>query len=65
VDANDEGLVGGPKKKNKVAKKKQFSAQLDKEKVSYMQRKSPTLSMWYFPVIDRLWAIFGNPNMLS
>jgi hypothetical protein len=29
--------MGGPKKKkNKVAKKKQFSAQLDEEEVGYM-----------------------------
>jgi hypothetical protein len=63
VDANNEGPVGGTKKKkNKVAKKKQFSAQLDEEEVGYMQRKSPTLSMWYLSVIDRLRAIFGNPK---
>jgi hypothetical protein len=35
VDANDEGPVGGSKKK-KVVKKKQFSAQLDKEELGYM-----------------------------
>jgi hypothetical protein len=45
-----------------VPKKKQISAQLDKEEVGYMQRKSPALSMWYLPVIDRLWAIFGSPE---
>jgi hypothetical protein len=37
VDANDEGPMGGPKKKkNKVVKKKQFSVQLDEEEVGYM-----------------------------
>jgi hypothetical protein len=36
VDTNDEGPMGGPKKKNKVAKKKQFLAQLDEEEVGYM-----------------------------
>jgi len=25
-----------------------------------MQRKSPTLSVWYLPVIDRIRALFGN-----
>jgi hypothetical protein len=55
-------MGGGPKKKRKVAKKKQISAQLDKEEVGYMQRKSPALSMWYLPVIDHLRAIFGNPK---
>jgi hypothetical protein len=68
VDANDEGPVGGGPKKKKVAKKKQISAQLDEEEVGYMQRKSPALSMWYLPVIDRLRAIFRNPedaNLMS
>jgi hypothetical protein len=61
VDTRDEGPTGGgPNKKKKVPKKKQISAQLDEEEVGYMQRKSPALSMWYLPVIDRLWAIFGN-----
>jgi hypothetical protein len=45
-----------------VPKKKQILAQLDEEEVGHMQRKSPTLSMWYLLVIDRLWAIFGNPE---
>ena len=27
-----------------------------------MERKSPALSMWYLPMIDRLRAIFGNPG---
>jgi hypothetical protein len=27
-----------------------------------MQRKSHALSMWHLPVIDRLRAIFGNPE---
>jgi hypothetical protein len=35
VDSNDEGPMGGPKKKNKVLKK-QFLAQLDEEEVGYM-----------------------------
>jgi hypothetical protein len=35
MDANNEGPVGGSKKK-KVAKKKQFSAQLDEEELGYM-----------------------------
>jgi hypothetical protein len=61
VDANNEGPMGGSKKK-KVAKKEQFSAQLGEEELGYMQRKSPALSIWYLPIIDRLWAIFGNPE---
>jgi len=27
-----------------------------------MQRKSPALSVWYLPVIDRLRALYGNPE---
>jgi hypothetical protein len=27
-----------------------------------MQRKSPALLVWYLPVIDRLRALFGNPE---
>ena len=64
MDANDDGALGGPKKKGakkKGAKKKQISSQVqDEEEEGYMQRKSPALSMWYLPVIDRLRAIFGN-----
>jgi hypothetical protein len=63
VDTNDDGALGGPKKKGakkKGAKKKQISSQQDVEEEGYMQRKSPALLMWYLPVIDRLRAIFEN-----
>ena len=66
MDVNDDRALGGPKKKGakkKGAKKKQISSQVqDEEEEGYMQRKSPTLSMWYLPIIDRLCAIFGNPE---
>jgi hypothetical protein len=66
MDVDDEGaLRGGPKKK-KGAKKssvvKRISAQQDEEEEGYTQRKSPTLSVWYLPVTDRLRALFGNPE---
>ena len=34
----------------------------DNEEERYTHRKSLALSVWYLPVIDRLRAIFGNPN---
>jgi hypothetical protein len=60
VDANDEGASRGPKKKKKTTKKssaKQIPSPEDEEEESYTQRKSPALSMWYLPVIDRLCAL--------
>ena len=66
MDVNDDRALGGPKKKGaktKGAKKKQISSQVqDEEEEGYMQRKSPTLSMWYLPIIDHLHAIFENPE---
>ena len=62
VDADDEG---GPKNKKTAKKstaKKQIPSPEDAEEEGYTQRKSPALSMWYLPVIDRLHAIFGNPE---
>jgi len=53
----------GPKKKKRAKKstmKKWILSPEDEEEEGYTQRKSPTLSMWYLPVIDRLRAIFGN-----
>jgi hypothetical protein len=41
---------------------KQISTQQDDEEEGYTHRKSPALSMWYLPVIDRLRAQFGNPE---
>jgi hypothetical protein len=67
VDADDdEALLVGPKRK-KGAKKlsnamKQISAQQDDEEEGYTHRKSPALFVWYLPVIDRLCALFGNPE---
>jgi hypothetical protein len=58
-----EPSLGGPKKKGAKKKSaKQISSQQDEEEEGYTQRKSHALSMWYLPVIDRLWAIFGNPE---
>ena len=60
MDADDER---GPKKKKTAKKstaKKQILSPEDEEEEGYTQRKSPSLSMWYLPVIDRLHAIFEN-----
>jgi len=56
--------VEGPKKKQKkTSEKKQAPPpDQDEEEEGYMQRKSPALSVWYLPVIDRLRALFGNPE---
>ena len=42
--------------------KKQIPSPEDEEEEGYTQRKSPSLSMWYLPVIDRLRAIFRKPK---
>jgi hypothetical protein len=55
----EEGPSRGPKKK-KMAKK-QSPPENDKEK-GYTQRKSPALSVWYLLIIDRLHALFRNPE---
>jgi hypothetical protein len=34
----------------------------DDEEDGYTQRKSPAFSVWYLPVIDRLRALFRNPE---
>jgi len=52
----------GPKSRQK---KKKTTKQIpavpeEEEEEGYVQRKSPTLSMWYLPVIDRLRALFRN-----
>jgi hypothetical protein len=60
ADTDDEGPSRGPKKKKTA--KKQISSPKDEEQEGYMQRKSPALSMWYLPVIDRLRALFENPE---
>ena len=62
MDADDER---GPKKKKMAKKstaKKQILPPEDEEEEGYTQRKSLALSMWYLPVIDRLRAIFENPE---
>ena len=62
VDADDER---GPKKKKTTKKstaKKQILSLKDEEEEGYTQRKSSALPMWYLPVIDRLRAIFENPE---
>ena len=62
ADADDER---GPKKKTMTKKsiaKKQIPSPEDEEEEGYTQRKNLALSMWYLPVIDRLRAIFGNPE---
>jgi hypothetical protein len=63
MDADDERR---PKKKKKTTKKstakKQIPSPEGEEEEGYTQKKSLALSMWYLPVIDRLCAIFGNPE---
>jgi hypothetical protein len=55
---DEEGPSRGPKKKKTA--KKQIPPPEDDEEEGYTQRKSPALSVWYLPVIDRLRALFGN-----
>jgi hypothetical protein len=59
VDTDDKGPNRGQKKKTA---KKQIPSPRDEEEEGYMQRKSPALLVWYLPVIDRLHALFGNPE---
>ena len=59
-DVDDEGPTSRQKKKKKTAKQIPFPE--DEEEEGYMQRKSAALSVWYMPVIDRLRALFGNPE---
>jgi hypothetical protein len=58
ADVDDEGPKKGQKKAKTVSKQTLYPK--DEEEEGYMQRKSPTLSMWYQPVIDRLRALFEN-----
>jgi hypothetical protein len=67
VDDDNEAMrcTGGPKKKKKKGVKKgvkQILAQQDEEEEGYTRRKSPALSVWYLPVVDRLCALFENPE---
>jgi len=53
----------GPKSRQKKKKMtKQIPVPEDEEEEGYVQRKSPALSLWYLPVIDRLRALFENPK---
>jgi hypothetical protein len=56
---DEEGPSRGLKKK-KTAKKQPHLE--DDEQDGYTQRKSPALLVWYLPVIDRLRALFENPE---
>ena len=63
ANMDDEGPTKRGKKKAKIqTAKKQIPSREDEEEEGCMQRKSPALSMWYLPVIDRLHALFGNPE---
>ena len=59
ADMDDEGPKSRQKKKKMV---KQIPVPEDEEEEVYMQRKSSALSVWYLPMIDRLRALFGNPE---
>jgi len=52
----------GNNKANIQKTKKQIPSLEDEEEGGYMQKKSLVLSMWYLPVIDRLRALFENPE---
>ena len=56
----------GPKRKNgskkSTAAAKRISAQQDEEEEGYTRRKSLALSVWYLPVVERVRALFGNPE---
>ena len=53
----------GPKSRQKKKKMtKQIPVPEDEEEEGYVQRKSPALSVWYLPVIDRLRTLFRNPE---
>jgi hypothetical protein len=61
--ADEEGPSRGPKKKKKKkTANKQILPPEDNEEEGYTHRKSPALSVWYLPVIDRLRALFKNPE---
>ena len=60
ADVDDEGSKSRQKKK-KTAKQISVPDQ-DEEEEGYVQGKSPALSVWYLPVINRLRAIFGDPE---
>jgi hypothetical protein len=57
---DNEGPKRGQKKAKTVSQKTPCPE--DEEEEGYMQRKSPALSVWYLPVIDRLRALFRNPE---
>ena len=59
MGVDDEGPKNRQKKK-KMAK--QISFPKDEEEEGYMKRINPAPSVWYPPVIDRLRALFGNPE---
>ena len=60
ADMDDEGPKSRQKKK-KTAKQTPVVPE-DEEEEGYVKRKSHALSVWYLPVIDRLRALFGNPD---
>jgi hypothetical protein len=62
VDADNERGLKEKKIAKKTTAKKQIPSPEDEEEEGYTQRKIPALSMWYLLMIDRLHAIFGNPE---
>ena len=50
------------RRRRRRKRKKQILVPQDEEEEGYVQRKSPALSLWYLPVIDRLRALFENPK---
>jgi hypothetical protein len=60
ADVDDEGPKSRQKKKK--TDKQTPAVPEDEEEEGYVKRKSPALLVWSLPVIDRLRALFGNPN---
>ena len=59
---DEEGPKSRQKKKKKKTTKQIPAVPEEEEEEGYVQRKSPSLSVWYLPVIDRLRALFRNPE---
>jgi hypothetical protein len=66
VDADDNVALGVVRRRRRGLRRAvlrpSISAQQDEEEEGHTRRKSPALSVWYLPVVDRLRALFGNPE---
>jgi hypothetical protein len=62
MDADNERRPKKKKTTKKSTAKKRIPSPEGEEEEGYTQKKGMALSMWYLPMIDRLCAIFGNPE---